>query len=297
MALHDPYPSRRSPKPAIMARRDPVSYGTRPEKGPLSAETVARYSRDGFLLLEDFLDGRALSEILAELERLWRSAEAGDETVVREPESNVVRSIFDVHRRSPVCTRVARDPGILAIVEQLLGGPVYVHQSRINYKRGFDGKEFYWHSDFETWHVEDGMPRMRAISVSIALADNLPVNGPLMLIPGSHKHYVSCVGETPDEHYKSSLRRQEFGVPDPESLEWLAQKGGGITATTGRAGSLILFDCNTMHGSGGNMSPYPRSNLFMVYNSVENRLDAPFGGKRPRPGFVTSRDFRPLKPE
>src|SRR3546814_10756649 len=44
--------------------------------------------------------------------------------------------------------------------------------SRLNYKPGFKGKEFYWHSDFETWHVEDGMPQMRALSMSILLAEN-----------------------------------------------------------------------------------------------------------------------------
>ena len=88
------------------------------------------------------------------------------------------------------------------MAEQLLGSRVYVHQSRINYKSGFDGKEFYWHSDFETWHAEDGLPRMRAVSASIALSDNTPLNGPLMLIPGSHRHFVACIGETPDDHYK-----------------------------------------------------------------------------------------------
>ncbi|MES8739290.1 phytanoyl-CoA dioxygenase family protein, partial [Cutibacterium acnes] len=73
-----------------------------------------------------------------------------------------------------------------------------IHQSRINLKNGFNGKEFYWHSDFETWHVEDGMPNMRAVSCSITLTDNTVYNGSLMVIPGSHKYFVSCVGETPE---------------------------------------------------------------------------------------------------
>src|SRR3546814_18361378 len=85
---------------------------------------------------------------------------------------------------------------------------VYIHQSRLNYKPGFKGKEFYWHSDFETWHVEDGMPRMRALSMSVLLAENTTHNGPLMLIPGSHQTYLTCVGETPDAHYLSSLKRR-----------------------------------------------------------------------------------------
>jgi ectoine hydroxylase len=58
----------------------------------------------------------------------------------------------------------------------------------------------------------------------------------------------------------------------------------------GPAGSVVFFDCNTMHGSNSNISPYPRANLFMVYNSVENRLGDPRGGLRPRPEFIAARD-------
>mgnify|MGYP006151706647 CR=1 FL=1 len=70
------------------------------------------------------------------------------------------------------------------------------------------------------------MPRMRALSMSVLLAENTPHNGPLMLIPGSHRQYLTCVGETPEDHYRQSLKRQEYGVPDGESLTKLAQQGG-----------------------------------------------------------------------
>ena len=52
----------------------------------------------------------------------------------------------------------------------------------------------------------------RALSCSILLTDNNAVNGRLMLIPGSHADFISCVGQTPDEHYKQSLRRWFGGV-------------------------------------------------------------------------------------
>src|SRR3546814_20918528 len=85
------------------------------------------------------------------------------------------------------------------------------------------------------------MPRMRALSMSVLLAENTPHNGPLMVIPGSHRTYLTCVGETPDDHYLSSLKKQEYGVPDEESLAELAHKHG-IVAPTGQAGTVILFD-------------------------------------------------------
>jgi ectoine hydroxylase len=192
--------------------------------------------------------------------------------------------------------RLASDARLVNIARQILGDEVYIHQSRLNLKPGFLGKEFYWHSDFETWHVEDGMPRMRAVSCTILLTENNEFNGPLMLIPGSHKHYISCVGETPSDHYKQSLQKQEYGVPDPTSLEFLVERGG-IQAPKGPAGSVVLFDCNTMHGSNSNISPYPRSNLFVVYNSLENALGKPRFGLNPRPEYIATReDVRPLMP-
>src|SRR3546814_3582850 len=117
--------------------------------------------------------------------------------------------------------RLAADDRLAGVARFLLGDDVYVHQSRLNYKPGFVGKEFYWHSDFETWHVEDGMPQMRALSMSILLAPNTVLNGPLMIIPGSHRKYLTCVGETPEDHYRSSLKKQERSEEHTSELQSL----------------------------------------------------------------------------
>jgi ectoine hydroxylase len=101
-------------------------------------------------------------------------------------------------------------------------------------------------------------------------------------------HYISCIGKTPQDHYKASLRKQEYGVPDDTSLGFLVQRGG-LHSAKGAAGTVVFFDCNTMHGSNSNISPFPRANLFFVYNSVDNRLGAPRGGLQPRPEFIASR--------
>ena len=135
------------------------------------------------------------------------------------------------------------------------------------------------------------MQHMRAVSCSIILTDNYEFNGPLMLIPGSHKWYVSCAGGTPDDNFKSSLQKQEAGTPDNESLSWLTEQAGGrIDRATGPAGSVLFFESNTMHGSNGNLSPYPRSNVFFVFNSVKNLIGKPYSGQKPRPEFLANRE-------
>lgn len=293
----DPYVSRVASVPEIVDRVDPVVYARPGTTGPLTPEQVAQYDRQGFLEIDGLFDAEELAAMLTELERLQRAqAELDPETLILEPQGQELRSIFAIHTQSRLFARLARDERLVGIARYLLGDDVYVHQSRLNYKPGFFGKEFYWHSDFETWHIEDGMPRMRALSCSLTLTRNTEYNGSLMLIPGSHRRYVRCVGETPDEHYKQSLRKQEYGVPDPDSLRALYEEGG-IVAPTGEAGKLIIFDCNVMHGSNSNISPLPRSNVFLVYNSVSNRLVAPFGNKPPRPEFLaTRRSYEVLEP-
>jgi ectoine hydroxylase len=297
--VSDAYQSRVDGEAAILQRQDPVVYPRADAKAApgLTQHQLKNYQKNGFIFLKNFFSEHEVALFLREANRMVADPKIRlrDEAIT-EPGSDAVRSVFLVHRLSDMFGRLASDARLVNIARQILGDEVYIHQSRLNLKPGFLGKEFYWHSDFETWHVEDGMPRMRAVSCTILLTENNEFNGPLMLIPGSHKHYISCVGETPSDHYKQSLQKQEYGVPDPTSLEFLVERGG-IQAPKGPAGSVVLFDCNTMHGSNSNISPYPRSNLFVVYNSLENALGKPRFGLNPRPEYIATReDVRPLTP-
>lgn len=301
MLSQDVYPTRTPKSAAILARQDPIVYDRKSSEQQvvrLNATQRAAYEQDGFLLMPDLFNQEEVTFLFDAMQNMRDEfTNAGRKEVIAEPGSGEVRSIFNVHRLNEIFANLVRDPRVLNVAREILGSEVYIHQSRINYKPGFNGKEFYWHSDFETWHSEDGMPAMRALSCSILLTDNSEANGPLMVIPGSHQHYVSCMGETPDENYKKSLKKQEVGVPDEILLRYLADMGG-IKSCTGKAGSVIFFDCNTMHGSNSNISPFPRSNVFFVYNSIDNQLQAPISSLVPRPEFVAAREgIKPLSPE
>jgi ectoine hydroxylase len=283
----DPYRSRVADSWEAASRVDAVTWQGFP--GPLADAEVQQYERDGFLFCPELISPEQVKSLLAEAESLASDWPASRPGLVREPESNIVRSIFRLHKISDIYQRLFRDERIFGRARQLLGSELYIHQSRVNYKPALDGKEFFWHSDFETWHVEDGMPRMRALSVSIFLTESHEFNGPLMLIPGSHKTYIRCAGTTPENHYEQSLRRQQYGVPTREALEQLTADSK-IVAPKGPAGSVVFFDCNTMHGSCGNLSPTPRVNLFAVYNSVENAVVRPFCERQPRPDYLAERE-------
>ena len=290
----DFYPTRAGSESKIISRTDPVVYSDSYDE--LTKEQVEFFEKNGYLIFENMFSSDEISTLFDELTSL-----SYDETKKEMPQfileetKRDVRSIFEIHKISELYGRLCRDKRILKIIQQLLRGKAYIHQSRVNLKPGFDGKEFYWHSDFETWHSEDGMPKMRAVSCSISLTKNYEFNGPLMVIPGSHKEFVSCSGKTPDEHYKQSLKRQEIGTPDKEILEKMVDKSK-IVSAKGGVGSVIFFDCNIMHGSNGNITPYPRSNVFFVYNSIYNKLVEPFCGLNPRPDYIADREFLPLEP-
>lgn len=289
----DLYPTRETAAGTPTPRRHPTVWGGAAD-GPFSTEELEAHAQRGFTILEDFVSPTEVASLSDELSRLARDETLrSDERVVTEARSGDVRSIFEAQRFSDVVDALTRDPRLLGRARQLLGSDVYLHQTRVNYMPGFKGAGFYWHSDFETWHAEDGMPTPRAVSCSIALTENYPFNGGLMIMPGSHRTFVPGVGSTPEENYRSSLKAQEVGVPTEAAVTKLA-RDYGIDQFTGPAGTALWFDSNIMHGSGNNITPFPRSNVFLVFNSVDNALGEPYGATKPRPTYIANRNTTPL---
>src|SRR3546814_10029993 len=68
---------------------------------------------------------------------------SSDLTIVTEPQSREIRSIFEIHAQSPVMARLAADARLADVARFLLDDEVYIHQSRPNHKPGFKGREFY----------------------------------------------------------------------------------------------------------------------------------------------------------
>ncbi|KOT36770.1 multidrug DMT transporter permease [Streptomyces caelestis] len=293
----DLYPTRGATEVAT-PRQDPVVWGSPDTPGPVSTGDLQALERDGFLAVDQLIGPDEVGEYRRELERLTTDpAIRADERSIVEPQSKEIRSVFEVHKISEVFAKLVRDERVVGRARQILGSDVYVHQSRINVKPGFGASGFYWHSDFETWHAEDGLPNMRTISVSIvsiALTENYDTNGGLMIMPGSHKTFLGCAGATPKDNYKKSLQMQDAGTPSDEALTKMASEYG-IRLFTGKAGSATWFDCNAMHGSGDNITPFPRSNVFIVFNSVENTAVEPFAAPVRRPEFIGARDFTPVR--
>ncbi|MER5969933.1 ectoine hydroxylase [Streptomyces sp. NPDC002055] len=290
----DLYPTRGATEVST-PRLDPVVWSEPGAPGPVQPSDLRDFDRDGFLTVDQLITPDEVAKYRAELDRLTTDPVIrADQRSIVEPKSQDVRTVFEVHKISEVFASLVRDPRVVERARQILGSDVYVHQSRINVKPGFGATGFYWHSDFETWHAEDGLPNMRTVSVSIALTENYDTNGGLMIMPGSHRTFLGCAGATPKDNYKKSLQMQDAGTPSDEALTKFADQHG-IKLFTGSAGSATWFDCNCMHGSGDNITPFARSNVFIVFNSVENEAVEPFAAPVRRPDFIGARDFTPVR--
>jgi ectoine hydroxylase len=293
--MKDLYPSRANEE-KIIKRVDKAVYSTEKiGKYSLDEKELEVYEKNGFIIIPEAFSEKEIKKFRQELkqlelnEKLWKKEE-----FISEPNDNKLRTIFNQHLFSKIYKKLSKDPRILDKVIQILGSDVYIHHGRINVKRAYQGKSFPWHSDFETWHSEDGMPNCRCLSAWLMLSDNTEFNGPLYLIKESHKKFVSCKGITPKDNYKKSLKKQEYGVPSINAIKQLS-KNDKLVSAIGKAGTLVLHDGNILHGSSDNISPEDRTNIFFVYNSVKNTPVKPFASKSPRADFLCLKDFKPLK--
>jgi ectoine hydroxylase len=203
---------------------------------------------------------------------------------VREKDGKTVRTTFAAHTFNEAFRRLGRHPRMVEPVMQLLGGPVYMHQYKINAKAAFDGDVWQWHQDYGTWARDDLMPSPRAMNIAVFLDDVTEFNGALMFIPKSHKRGVLEAG------HDIVTTSYPLWTLDRETVARLV-KEGGLVAPKGPAGSMLMFHCNLVHASPGNLSPFDRTIVYLSLCHVENHIRW-----FKRPEWIAHRDFTPIEP-
>jgi len=205
-----------------------------------------------------------------------------DRQEVWREKSGAPPTAFAAHQYSEAFRLLAAHPRLIEPVEQVFGEPIYMHQFKINAKAAFDGEVWQWHQDYGTWARDDGMPEPRAMNISVFLDEVMAINGPLMVIPRSHRHGTLEAGHD----------RQTTSYPlwtlDQATVARLVEQGG-IVAPTGKPGSVLLFSGNLVHASPPNITPYPRKIVYLTLCAVSNHIT-----KFTRPEWVAHRDFTPI---
>ena len=187
------------------------------------------------------------------------------------PATPKVRRIKLPHTHTPVFWELANYRPMVAILEQLLGpSGVRLQSSKINLKAPHYGSPVEWHQDWAFYpHTNDDM-----LAVGVMLDDAFLENGPLLVVPGSHK------GPTWDHHSNGYF----CGAMDPTRKDVDFESAVPLT---GKAGSMSFHHVRMVHGSAQNVSDKPRRLLLYEFSAGDAfPLDGHqgLGTVQPQPG-------------
>ena len=232
----------------------------------LSAAQIEQFHTTGYLTFPSLFSREEIAPIQKAAERSVQSPGAN---VTPEFNTDSVRMVHGAHAYEPAINLLCRHPRVIRPAEQLVGSGVYIHQSRLNYNAGLGSGGFEWHQDYATWKKVDGLPEPRALMITVFLDDVSAALGPLLFIPGSHRHGVIDDFEQVQDATGNVLMR----LAKHRLIELVAQ-GGGVEAGVGPAGTVIFMHCNLVHGSTPNITPIRRALFYINVNSVENQQTA-----------------------
>ena len=246
----------------------------------LTKQEITSFNEEGFL----FFPSRFTPEEAGVLKGAADEVYELDREEVWSEASGAARTAFNAHTYNEAFGRLARHPHLIEPVMQLVDGPVYMHQFKVNAKVAFDGEVWQWHQDFGTWHREDHMPEPRAMNIAVFVDDVTAANGPLLLLPRSHRHGVLEAG------HDLETTSYPLWTIGRETVRTLAEDGGCV-APTGTAGGLLLFSSLLVHASPPNISPFGRTIVYLSLCHVDNRIR-----RFKRAEWIAHRDFAPIEP-
>ena len=206
------------------------------EDGRLSEAEVAHYRRDGFLFPVPLRDAAVAGDWRAEfeqIERTWRPAD------LPQPLNTYLR--VNAHIVLPLAARIARDPGVLDVIEGILGPDILIYSTEFFVKEPRTTHVVSMHQDLTYWGLGaiDGL-----VTAWIALSPATPASGCMDFVAGSHKNAILPHDDTFDDNNLLS-RGQEVRVDvAPEDL----------TAIEIHPGQMSLHHGLMIHGSGPNTS-------------------------------------------
>jgi ectoine hydroxylase len=246
----------------------------------LTEQQLRQFDEEGWMFFPEVFSGEEVAVLREEAETLYRT----DRKEVWREKSGAPRTAFAAHTYNEAFRLLGAHPRLIRPVEQVFGDRLYMHQYKINAKAAFDGDVWQWHQDFGTWQRDDGMPEPRAMNIAVYLDEVMAINGPLMLVPRSHKHGVFAAG------HDVATTSYPLWTLDHATVTRLVD-AGGIVSPIGKPGGVLMFHGKLVHGSAGNITPYPRKIVYLTLNAVSNSIRSPT-----RPEWIAHTNFAPIEP-
>ena len=225
----------------------------------ISTHDVELYRERGYVVVPDLLDTETLGaarQVIAELVDGARGVTGHTEIYDLEPshrpDAPRVRRIKTPHLHHEIFRRIMRTPRMVEILKQLLGPGVRLHGSKLNIKAPRYGSPVEWHQDWAFYpHTNDDL-----LAVGVMLDDCAIENGPLMVMPGTHKGHVY------DHHAGGCF----CGAIDPAACDLDFSRAVPLT---GRAGTMSFHHVRLVHGSAQNLSALPRQLLLYEFSAAD----------------------------
>ncbi len=223
--------------------------------GPLSAEQVKTFHRDGYLVIRALLDSEeALMTLTAARQDEAMRIHAMEVSDTKGRSTNL--SLWN-HPGDDIYGAICRSRRVVDSMEQLLDDEVYHYHSKLSAKQPKVGGAWEWHQDYGYWY-QNGCLFPDLASVFIALDPATRENGCLQLLRGSHR--------------MGRIEHGRFGSQtgaDPERVEAAMQRMERVYCEMS-PGDAIFFHGNTLHSSDANLSDHPRWGLICCYNTRHN---------------------------
>src|SRR5437667_7968639 len=155
-----------------------------------SLPLVNLFQRDGFCVVEGFLDRNEVADFLKSIERICTGATVEHHDATRLemepdqcPEGNRVRRIYEPCTHYPAFRALSDSKKLLDSLAQLLGLNLTFHYSKINMKPPEVGSVVEWHQDLAYYPLTNS----DSLAVLIYLDKADASNGCLKVIPGRHR--------------------------------------------------------------------------------------------------------------
>ena len=225
----------------------------------LSKDEVNFYNDQGYLLVEDVISEEQHKEMLALVEEFFDKAKMVKENnnIFDLEEGHSfhnprLKRIKQPHQHSQFFWDIIKESKIEDILKDLLGDNVSLKTSKLNTKAPGGGAAVEWHQDWAFYpHTNDNV-----LALGLMLNDVDMDNGPLMVIPESHKGPVLS-------HFNDGVF---CGAIDPDDTDFDMNKA---VTLTGKARSMTIHHARTLHGSSPNNSNRDRLVLFYECNSAD----------------------------
>jgi len=163
-----------------------------------------------------------------------------------------VRRIKAAHAQDPAYGALTRHPKILAVLKDLWGPNIRFDSAKLNMKCAGFGAPVEWHQDWAFYpHTNDDLA-----AVGVMFDDMAMENGPLMIIPGSHR------GPIYDHHVDGVF----CGAMNPENHDVDYSKAIPLL---GKAGSITVHHVRAVHGSAPNVSDRDRRLLLFQFRTAD----------------------------